>query len=511
MNASRPRTQISLAKSWQSNHGSLVIQCSVKKTTSDSQDVLRQKGFLILDPHSPRAPVSFATEKPPGELSPNGLAAILRKHCAASSFVGLALSHDQSSSEFIRLRLLGTSSAGDSTETFILVATKPEKEISVVVASHSLARLQAKALFTVKKNAPVLFLDIIDLEVDGWNAWLESCFGEASQPSSRKIATNEDLSSEKYSTDASAEMLSPLRRQARDRMARRLKTLKKTLAQDQKNSPSTHDLQQAKKLAAHLASYLWLVKSDMTELRLDAAQTGDEPCVIDLDPELSPGANLERHYAHVKKLGRGMTMQGPRIEQIKQQINRFETALDKIRNANCVLSDGDVETILTQLGLTKASPSGSRLTVPKKTWIGRRFMSSQNIAMTIGRDSDESDRLVKIAKSSDWWLHIAGGGHGSHVIVSGISSKDSLPAATMRESAILALHFSERSTSREGEVYCTRRQFIRKRKGMPAGLWQVERSESMVIRYEPEELAVIFSREIRDGIQRHQVVHHVDS
>jgi len=511
MNASRPRTQISLAKSWQSNHGSLIIQCSVKKTASDSQDVLREKGFLILDPHSPRAPVSFATEKPPGELSPNGLAAILRKHCAAGSFVGLALSPDQSSSEFIRLRLLGTSSAGESTETFILVATKPEREISVIIAGHSLARLQAKALFTVKKTAPALFLDAVDLEVNGWNAWMESCFGEAGQPSDQKMVAREDRSSAEYSTDAPAEMLSPLRRQARDRMARRLKTLKKTLAQDQKKSPSPHDLQQAKKLAAYLASYLWLVKPDMTELRLDAAQTGDEPCVIDLDPELSPGANLEKHYAHVKKLERGMALQGPRVEQIKLQVNRFETALDKIRSTNHVLSDAEVETILTQLGLTKASPSGPRIAAPKKTWIGRRFMSSQNIAVTIGRDSEESDQLVKVAKSSDWWLHIAGGGHGSHVIVSGLSSKDSLPAATMREAAILALHFSERSTSREGEVYCTRRQFIRKRKGMPAGLWQVERSESMVIRYEPEELAVIFTREIRDGIQRHQVVQHVDS
>ena len=511
MNASLPRAQISLAKSWQSNHGSLVIQCSVKRTTADSKDVLRQKGFLILDPHSPRAPVSFVTDKPPGELSSNGLAAILRKHCAAASFVGLALSPDQSTSEFIRLRLQGTSSAGASTEVFILVATKPEREISVIVAGHSLARFQAKALFTVKKTAPALFLDATDLEVHGWNAWLGSCFGDTAQSSKPKISASEDFSIEENSTDAAAEMLSPLRRQARDRIARRLKTLKKTLAQDQKNSPSPHDLQQAKKLAAHLASYLWLVKPDMTELRLDAVQTGDEPCTIDLDPEISPGANLEKHYAHVKKIERGMAVQGPRVQKIKEQISHFETALDKIRNANCVLSDAEVETILTQLGLTKASPSGPRLATPKKTWIGRRFMSSQNIAMTIGRDSEESDRLVKVAKSSDWWLHIAGGGHGSHVIVSGLSSKDPLPAATMREAGILALHFSERSTSREGEVYCTRTQFIRKRKGMPAGLWQIERSESIVIRYEAEELAAIFAREMRDGIQRHQVVHHVDS
>jgi predicted ribosome quality control (RQC) complex YloA/Tae2 family protein len=111
---------------------------------------------------------------------------------------------------------------------------------------------------------------------------------------------------------------------------------------------------------------------------------------------------------------------------------------------------------------------------------------------------------VKAAKSSDWWVHIAGGGRGSHVLVTGVSSKSPLNPSLMRWAGILALHFSDRSKAREGDVYCTRRQFIRKTKGLPAGLWLVDKSETVLIRYDQEELADIFSKEIRDGIQRHR-------
>jgi hypothetical protein len=58
----------------------------------------------------------------------------------------------------------------------------------------------------------------------------------------------------------------------------------------------------------------------------------------------------------------------------------------------------------------------------------------------------------------------------------------------------------------EGEVYCTRRQYIRKQKGLAAGLWLVDKSETVLIRYSSSELADIFSKEIRAGIQRHKAL-----
>ena len=111
----------------------------------------------------------------------------------------------------------------------------------------------------------------------------------------------------------------------------------------------------------------------------------------------------------------------------------------------------------------------------------------------VGKGAEENDRLVKGAAANDWWFH-AVGVTGSHVIVPGRQFKGlaELPPHVLRAAGILAIHYSKLRESRAGEVYVTRKAHLRKRKGDPAGLWQVSRSGSVQIRYEPEELAGVY-------------------
>jgi predicted ribosome quality control (RQC) complex YloA/Tae2 family protein len=142
---------------------------------------------------------------------------------------------------------------------------------------QSLVRLQSQKTFTVRKPAAKYFMEAEDLDREQFYFWLRSLLPDASQA---------NLQSDQQQTALSLE-----HRQARDKIARRLKTLRKTLAQDLVKLPSQESITNTKDDARLLSSYLWLVKPGSHQLELDAAQTGQQPRTIQLDPDKSAGEN----------------------------------------------------------------------------------------------------------------------------------------------------------------------------------------------------------------------------
>lgn len=478
---------ITLGKCWQTESGGLVFHASVTLSPQSS----KEKGFLILSPTSFGTSISFVKEKPQEQMNANGAAAIIRKYCPSARVHGIGLSPADHSPNFLRLRLKTNTT---NAEVYIVLSGKPDEQIDFIVDGTSLARMQPKKTFTVRKTASSAFLNAVDLSENQFFLWMSS-LAEASS----NLAITEN---------AIEPILSTERRQARDRIARRLKTLRKTLAQDLSKMPAAEAIQSAKEDARLLSNYLWLVKPGTHELRLDSTQTGAVPRVIEIHPDKSPGENLEKLFIQIKKLERGFALQGERSEKIKDQIHLYELALDKVKNPDIPLPPAETNQLMIDLGLAQAKVTSKHLKPLKTTTpgLGRTFLLSDQVLLTLGRDAKESDQIVKSAKSSDWWIHIAGGGRGSHVIVSGLPTKAQIPVSVLSAAGILALHFSERSNAMEGEVYCTRRQFIRKQKGLAAGLWLVDKSETVLIRYSASDLADIFSKELRAGIQRHKAL-----
>jgi len=477
---------INLSKCWQTGRGTLVFQASIFDPISSN----KTKGYLTLDASAKSSTVAFSTDKPAIELKATGVAAIIRKYCSSCRLMNVALSPNDHDKSFFRLRLV-SNATGD--ETFIVVSDKPMAEIDFIVNRISLCRLQSKGTFTVKKTPSNDLLEVEDFDESQLQLWMSSLLSP-------------DETDHSTSRRDQSEPLSPHRRQARDRIARRLKTLRKTLDQDLSKLPSTDTIKAAKQDAELLSSNLWRLKSNSEELVVDVTESGEGKKILKLNPTKTPGENLDIFYARIKKLERASKLQGERVAAIKRDIQSFEEALTRIRDSSVPLTDGEISQLLSGLSLTKPklAITPTRAVKSSKQTLGRRFSSSEGAILILGRDAKESDQIVKAAKSSDWWVHIAGGGRGSHVLVTGVSSKSPLSPSLLRPAGILALHFSDRSKAREGDVYCTRRQFIRKTKGLPAGLWLVDKSETVLIRYDQEELADIFSKEIRDGIQRHR-------
>ncbi len=477
---------INLSKSWQTDHGTLVFQASIFDPLSGE----KTKAYLTLDATAKSNSLMLSTEKPSLELKSTGVAAIIRKYCPSCRLINVALSSAEHEKSFLRIRLLSSSPNDD---TFLVVSAKPTPEIDFIVGGVSLCRLQAKGTFTVKKTASSDVLDADDFDESQLIIWLKSLLSKDEQV----ISANQPQI---------GEALSAPRRQARDKIARRLKTLKKTLDQDLSKLPSLDIIKTAKQEAELLSSNLWRLNLNSDELIIDTMESGESKKILKLNPSKTPGENLELFYTRIKKLERASKLQSDRVAGIKRDIQSFEEALTRIRDSSVSMTDMEVIQLLSGLSLIKPklTATPTRPVKTSKNTLGRRFSAPEGVVLILGRDAKESDQIVKAAKSSDWWVHIAGGGRGSHVLVTGVSSKSPLSPSLLRSAGILALHFSDRSKAREGDVYCTRRQFIRKTKGLAPGLWLVDKSETFLIRYDQEELAEIFSKEIRDGIQRHR-------
>ena len=286
-------------------------------------------------------------------------------------------------------------------------------------------------------------------------------------------------------------------RSARDRLNRRSKTLAKSaqrLAQEQVKAASG-DLLAIQ--AAQLAAYLHRVRPDMSELRLLPADTDllDE-LVIPLAIGKSPGQNLSDLYLQIKKARRSASSLAKQIATLQDDIIALSDDLVLLRSS--VLPLAVVEQLLRRYHLNKDSQAHT--TEPAKTPFRTIYWqppgnqdATQRIRLLVGKSAADSDELCRQAKGHDLWLHVVGT-TGSHVIIPFRQLKQGSNQQLIRAAAILALHYSKLRGDQRGEVYVSRRQFIKKRKGMPPGLWQIDQAETLFCRYDSAELAQVLSQ-----------------
>jgi predicted ribosome quality control (RQC) complex YloA/Tae2 family protein len=411
---------------------------------------------------------------------------------------------------YIALKLRSSEADDKQNQMFFLAitgTTNPQMDF-ISGSGLSLFRWNSQGCYTVRKPAES-YLAALTREED----YAESIALLMSTLLPSQVEERTEAGTSQGTESAHSQSTLPLyQREARDRVARRLKTLKKTTAQDQRKIPSEGDIADLKLKAGALRSWVHLVKEGQHELSLDREMVGgsfaNDRLMIELDPDVSGGENLNRMFAKLQKMDRARTLGSQRAKRLIDQVTAMESALETLRSPT-PLSTAETTALLAKCGLqssshAKTTPSTHKDAAPKSS-LGRTFLSADQAIILLGRTALENDQLTKSAKSNDWWLHVSSGVHGTHVIVPARSlPKGELNATTLREAMILAVHFSSLSLSKEGEVYVTKRGALKKRKGAPAGLWQIGRSETMMVRYTDEDLKAIFSREKRLGTIRHQ-------
>lgn len=102
---------------------------------------------------------------------------------------------------------------------------------------------------------------------------------------------------------------------------------------------------------------------------------------------------------------------------------------------------------------------------------GYRSVEVDGFEVLVGKGARDNDRLTfGVAEPRDFWLHVAGGTAGSHVVVRNPDGLAELPREVLRHAARLAAYHSKaRTAGGKVEVHVCRAADVSKRPGAPAG------------------------------------------
>ena len=285
--------------------------------------------------------------------------------------------------------------------------------------------------------------------------------------------------------------------QARARDAR-LRALRKTIKKEQRLIGAwKEDLVKAAKYLDY-ARYGELLKANLSSIKkgmdriaiLDYYDNALPEVTIPLDAAKSPQGNMDDYFRKYRKYLTAERKLKPRIEQAEQEVGELRKELAAIEQGIWTppLSAAPDVQLATRKILRTQQKSIDRHHGPF-----RRFLSSDGLAIFVGRNARENEDLTfGLAKSDDLWLH-ARGTPGSHVVVRLEKGKDP-PPETLRDAATLALLYSDLKKSGKGEVIYTRRKWVKKAKGQAPGAVLVTQEKSLHISLDKQRLEALRSR-----------------
>jgi predicted ribosome quality control (RQC) complex YloA/Tae2 family protein len=103
----------------------------------------------------------------------------------------------------------------------------------------------------------------------------------------------------------------------------------------------------------------------------------------------------------------------------------------------------------------------------------------------VGRGDEDNDHLTfDVAEPHDRWLHVAGGTPGSHVVIRNPARGD-VPRAVIERAAELAAWYSKARGAPRVEVHVCRVSDVSKPRGVPKGMVELARYQSVKVKPTP--------------------------
>jgi predicted ribosome quality control (RQC) complex YloA/Tae2 family protein len=211
------------------------------------------------------------------------------------------------------------------------------------------------------------------------------------------------------------------------------------------------------------------------------------PRRIELDPGLSPRANLERLFARAKKLERSRASVESELGIAGRKAARLAELVELVRDG--ADEPAAIEARAIEEGLLEprqAAPPKKR-PEPGPRLPYRAFEGARGSEIRVGRTARDNDDLTfRHAKGSDLWLHTADT-PGSHVVL--VLSKGADPdSEELIDAAHLAVHYSPLRDSGRARVHVARRKEVHKPRGAKPGLVQLSGGRILDVRMQPDRL-----------------------
>ncbi|SLM46326.1 conserved protein of unknown function [Nitrospira japonica] len=238
-----------------------------------------------------------------------------------------------------------------------------------------------------------------------------------------------------------------------------------------------------------LKANLGMIRKGMDQVLLTDYFDPEMPEIsLPLDGTKSAQGNMEEYFRKYRKYSAAQQELQPRIAQAEQDLAELRQELADMEQGTW--SPPVSEPASGTLRPSRRAKAGQ---ANQRRAPFRRFVSTDGLAILVGRNARENDELTfGLANSDDLWLH-ARGIPGSHVVVRMEKGTD-VPPATLLDAATLALLYSDLRKSGKGEIIYTRRKWVRKAKNQAPGAVLVAREQSLTVRLDQVRLANLKER-----------------
>ncbi len=264
----------------------------------------------------------------------------------------------------------------------------------------------------------------------------------------------------------------------RQEIAKREKLVKK-LTQDLANHGDAEKWKRYGDLI--LANLADAVRIDNKVLVVDYFDENIPTLEIEIDENDSLTQNAEKFFRRYTKARNAKEEISKRVRELETQIADFKLQKVEVESA---VETRDEDFLIEFFGEKPAKTSGRKTDKKAENFNGaRRFMSSDDFEILVGKASKDNDFLTfRIAKSLDLWLHAADY-PGSHVVIRNPNRKE-IPPRTLIEAAEIAAFYSHAREQPKVAVHYTPKKHVNKPKGAALGL--VSLSSFKTILVEPQ-------------------------
>jgi predicted ribosome quality control (RQC) complex YloA/Tae2 family protein len=210
----------------------------------------------------------------------------------------------------------------------------------------------------------------------------------------------------------------------------------------------------------------------------DPASSPPTEVWVDLDPKRGLGEQIGALFHEAERCERAEIEARARLPSARARLAALEGAAARLTSEAAL---ADLEALAAEVGLEPKAKGKPAAKGPQPAVPWRTFRSADGWTLRVGKDARGNDRLtLHEAAPHDLFVHVRGAS-GSHVLVTTPRGK-SVPKETLLDAAELACVYSQRAKAEHNEVDYVERRHVRKPRGSPAGLVELDRSKTMRVR-----------------------------
>lgn len=222
--------------------------------------------------------------------------------------------------------------------------------------------------------------------------------------------------------------------------------------------------------------------SESGSLELPDFYNSNHPVIIPVKPSLSIAENAERYYDKSAKAIRNVEESERRLKLMEKEYMELKELLLSLDSLNRVFEFDEWyishEASLKRLGILSK--------VQSETPLPFRKTEIDGFEVWIGKNAKSNDAVTTSAHKEDIWMH-ARGVSGSHVVIRMDNRKEMPPKSVLQKAASVAAWNSKARGSKLAPVIITKRKYVTKPKGAPAGTVRVQREDVEMV--EPHKLS----------------------